>query len=128
MKLPRPRKVVFALTTLSLLIAGNPLWATFPVHAANIEVNLPDQPTDRTPEKYIGSFFDTTLTAMLARLHVTVAPEDKVFIFPDPSLGIGSQIRIYRATVVNLTDAGKSKTIRTWAPTVADFAAIVNDE
>ena len=83
-------------------------------------------PTDRNPEVYQGSFQEQTLPSMLAALGVTVAPEDKVFAFPPPSVGVGSLIEVFRADEVAITDAGKTTTIRTWAKTVADLATEQN--
>jgi uncharacterized protein YabE (DUF348 family) len=79
-------------------------------------------PADRGPEQYTASFLDTNLSAMLQRLQVTTYPEDKVFAFPDPSLGLGSTIMIFRAQAVVINDAGSKKTVRTWSKTVAELA------
>lgn len=75
------------------------------------------------PEEYHGPALTYSLEEMLAKLGVTVAPEDIVSAFPDPRFGIGSQITIYRATPVELTDWGKKKVYRTWQRTVEDFLA-----
>jgi hypothetical protein len=72
-------------------------------------------------EEYAGSPFDTSLEAMLVRNKVTVYPEDIIEAFPAPNLGLGSVIKVYRATPIELTDWGKKKTYRTWAKTVGDF-------
>jgi len=55
---------------------------------------------------------------MLSHLGVTVYPQDRVYAFPDPSLGIGSTIKVYRAQVVTVDDATGSQSFRTWAATV----------
>lgn len=73
-------------------------------------------------EDYSGSFFETSVEGMLSRLGVAVAPEDRVVVFPDPSLGIGSQIRIERAPTVTISDAGTSYQVRTWATSVEQLA------
>lgn len=81
-----------------------------------------DRPQSLLPvESYTGTPFIDTLEAMLEQLGVTVYPEDIVEAFPDPSLGIGSTIRVYRATPVEVVDWGKPKTYRTWQQTVEDF-------
>lgn len=72
-------------------------------------------------EQYIGSPFDLSLDAMLSRAHVTIYPEDIVDAFPAPNLGLGSIIKVYRATPVEVTDWGKKKTYRTWQKTVETF-------
>jgi hypothetical protein len=74
-------------------------------------------------EEYAGSPFDRTLGAMLAHANVTVYPEDIVEAFPAPSLGLGSVVKVYRATPVEVTDWGKKKTYRTWQKTVDGFLA-----
>lgn len=123
MKVSRPTALVLTVAVAAFLggviLRGNPPTKT---HAAAPELTLPGVPTDRQAEQYTGSFLDTSLSAMLVRLGVTVHPEDKVYAFPDPSLGVGSTIFVYRAQVVTLTDAKKVTTVRTWAKTVQDFA------
>lgn len=79
------------------------------------------EPTDRQPEEYFGSFFYRTATEMLQALHVQVYPEDKVYAFPDPSLGIGSRLKVYRAQPVLIKDGEEEYLVRTWAPTIADL-------
>lgn len=79
-------------------------------------------------EEYTGSPFDLSLESMLAHHKVTIYPEDIVEAFPAPNLGLGSVIKIYRATPVELTDWGKKKTYRTWGKTVGDFLAENNME
>ncbi len=83
-------------------------------------VVLPGSPA--STEDYSGSFFETTLEGMLSRLGVVLAPEDRVAVFPDPALGIGSQIRIERAPTVTIVDAGTSYQVRTWATSVDQLA------
>lgn len=80
------------------------------------------QPEPLLPvETYQGRPFLYSVEEMLTDLSVTVAPEDIVKAFPDPSLGLGSVITIYRATPIEVTDWGKKKTYRTWQKTVAGF-------
>lgn len=123
MKVSRAIATVSALAIVTLLggaiLRGEPPATT---HAADLTFTTPGLPTDRQPERYTASFLDTTLSAMLGRLNVVVQPEDKVYAFPDPSLGVGSTILVYRAQVVTLTDANKTRTVRTWATTVQAFA------
>jgi len=54
-------------------------------------------------------------------LNFAIFPEDKVSVFPDPNLGIGSKIEIIRATEVIVSDATKIKTFRTWKNNIKDF-------
>jgi hypothetical protein len=96
--------------------------ATPRVQPAEAAVVLAGVPADRPVEEYTGSFLDLTTTAMFERLGVTIYPEDKVYAFPDPTLGLGSRLEVYRAQVVQLVDGKTTKTVRTWAPTVAAFA------
>lgn len=58
---------------------------------------------------------------MAAGENITIYPEDKVETFPDPSLGLGSKIIIYRATPVLVIDAKKTNTYRTWTTTILDL-------
>jgi len=55
---------------------------------------------------------------MLTALHITVYPEDKVYAFPDPILGLGSTLKVYRAQLVVIMDGTSSQTVRTWVSTV----------
>lgn len=72
-------------------------------------------------EEYIGSPALNTLEAMLLSHNVTINPEDIVEAFPSPQLGLGSVIKVYRATPIEVTDWGKKKTYRTWKTSVSDF-------
>jgi hypothetical protein len=85
----------------------------------------PNAPTDRSPEIYQGSFLYSSTSAMLAALGVTVYPQDKVYAFPDPALGIGSTIQIYRAQPVTILDGAVSTSVRTWGTTVG---AVLNEQ
>lgn len=81
-----------------------------------------DRPTSLLPvEEYYGSPTQLSLEAMLTSLNVTLAPEDVVEAFPAPNLGLGSVIKVYRATPVEVTDWGKPKSYRTWSQTVGQF-------
>lgn len=80
-----------------------------------------NQETSSIVEDYQGSFFETSLEGMLRRLNVTVALEDRVTVFPSPSLGLGSHIKIERAPVVTISDAGEIYQVRTWAKTVDEL-------
>ncbi len=80
-------------------------------------------PTLLLVEEYNGAPFTYSLGEMLKANNVTVYPEDIVEVFPAPELGLGSTIRIYRATPVKVTDWGKEKSYRTWENTVGDFLA-----
>ena len=82
----------------------------------------PSLPADRFPEEYQGSFFYTSAEAMLEALQVKLYPEDRVMAFPDPTLGIGSKVFVYRAQPVLIRDGEDDRLVRTWAPTVADLA------
>jgi resuscitation-promoting factor RpfB len=70
------------------------------------------------PEQYRGDFRHTSVQAMLAALKIMVDPEDRIIAFPDPRLGVGSAITIYRAPEIMVNDYGQAKKIRSWAPTV----------
>jgi len=72
-------------------------------------------------EIYYGKPGIFYLDKMLKLQNVIVYPEDIVQVFPDPSLGIGAKITIYRATPVVVNDAGARKVYRTWAKTVQEF-------
>jgi hypothetical protein len=65
-------------------------------------------------EVYFGSPQFKDLTSMLKDLAVTIYPEDRVFTFPPPDMGLGSRITIVRATPVQLTDAKTLTVYRTW--------------
>ena len=81
------------------------------------------EPTDRTPETYRASLSAHTASQALSQLAVAVAPQDKVYVFPDLSYGMGGTIRVYRAQDVLISDAGTDRIVKSWAHTVADLAA-----
>ena len=116
-------KTVTLCSTLFLLalvgVLGTSRQGSLPVQAAGTTpMTTSQEPTDRPAERYQGSFFDGTSGAQLARLSVATFPEDKVFVFPDPALGLGSEIRVYRAQPVLVKDGKHSKLYRSWATTV----------
>lgn len=59
----------------------------------------------------------------MSDLGITVFTEDKVETFPEPSMGLGSKITVYRATPVEITDAKIIKIYRTWKETVKELLA-----
>ncbi len=61
---------------------------------------------------------ESELTDVFADIGIQVYPEDKVSVLVDPGLGIGTRVRIRRATAVIVNDGGKIKTFRTWKETV----------
>jgi hypothetical protein len=79
--------------------------------------NLPE------PEVYRGSFMYRTSTDMLHALGVAVSPQDRVAAFPEPRLGIGSTITIYRAPEVTIDDAGTTFRVQSWERTPAKILA-----
>ena len=79
-------------------------------------------PSNMAPEVYQGSFQYTHLGDMLRQLNLNLNVADQVTSFPDPSLGIGSQIRVYRAPVITIDDADTTRTVHSWAKTVGQLA------
>lgn len=74
----------------------------------------PNHPT----EIYYGRPDLPTLKEMLADLGVQIFKEDQTEVFPEPALGIGSQIIIERALPIEVTDAKVATTYRTWQTTI----------
>lgn len=72
-------------------------------------------------EVYYGRPQFDNLADMTSDLGIRIYNEDKVKLFPDPSLNLGSQITIQRALPVTVEDAGKVTINRTWATQVKDF-------
>ena len=72
---------------------------------------------------YYGRPLVRSLDLMIEELGVTVFPEDYVVAFPDPILGLGSKITIFRATPITLDDGGHPTTVRTFARTVKELLA-----
>lgn len=94
------------------------------VQAASVSTfTFTNEPTDRSPESYQGSFLYITVDAMLAAQQVRVYPEDKVYAFPEPGLGLGSHIKIYRAQPVLVKDGLAENLVRTWSKTVGEVLA-----
>ncbi|MBI3260756.1 G5 domain-containing protein [Candidatus Berkelbacteria bacterium] len=85
-----------------------------PVFAAEPESLLP-------AETYYGSPVLTDIKAMIADRQIALNPEDEVRYFPDPELGIGSTIKVYRATPIKVIDAAKPTNFRTFKKTVREF-------
>lgn len=72
-------------------------------------------------EVYYGQPGIFSLQDMANNLNIEIYPEDKTKLFPDPTLGIGSEIKIERALPVEVTDAKTTKTYRTWLKTIDDL-------
>ncbi len=61
---------------------------------------------------------ESELADVFSDIGIEVYPEDKVSVLVDPVLGLGTRIKIRRATAVTINDGGKIKTFRTWKETV----------
>ncbi|MBI3495460.1 hypothetical protein HY065_02440, partial [Candidatus Berkelbacteria bacterium] len=57
-----------------------------------------EPPSIMPPETYYGNPILTSVNDILRSRNVTVFPEDEVRAFPDPLLGLGSTVKVYRAT------------------------------
>ncbi|MEI6478248.1 MAG: G5 domain-containing protein [bacterium] len=88
--------------------------------ASSTDLTFAGQPTDRSPEEYQGSFLYTSSADMLSALGVKIYPEDKVYAFPEPGLGLGSHIEVYRAQPVMINDGNSQTLVRSWGATVGD--------
>lgn len=74
-------------------------------------------------ETYVTPMHLYSLGEIYQYLGLIVYPEDKVWAFPDPALGIGSKITIVRAPIMYINDGGNKFVGRTWAETIADYFA-----
>jgi rare lipoprotein A (peptidoglycan hydrolase) len=114
----------------------NPLGGIILVFIVAIWLSLTNQHQNITPmvsgvvdssdpnhpkEVYFGSPTLGSLDDMLSDLGIRIYKEDKVQVFPDPSLHLGSQINIERALPVVVDDAGKVIIYRTWTTQIKDF-------
>lgn len=90
------------------------------VHAEEIEGMI------HQVEYHYGNPLYYDLNSMLSNKSIAIYPEDRLGFFPDPALGIGSQIVIKRANQVAVNDAGIEKTYRTWTNKVGDFLSEKN--
>ena len=79
-----------------------------------VDVSNPNHPI----EAYYGKPQFNNLADMLSDLGIRIYSEDKVKLFPDPSLNLGSQITIERALPVTVDDGGKITINRTWTTQV----------
>jgi len=61
-----------------------------------------------------------TFDEIFDELGITYWPEDKIKVFPDPALGIGTKITIRRATPVVIVNGLKTIKLRTWSNTVSE--------
>lgn len=72
-------------------------------------------------DTYYSNITDQDLSSIYNNLQIKVYEEDKVKVFPDPSLGVGSKITIGRATAVIVNDGGKETILRTWQKNIKDL-------
>lgn len=82
-----------------------------------VDVSDPNHPV----EVYYGRPEFNNLADMTSDLGIRIYNEDKVKLFPDPSLNLGSQITIQRALPITVEDAGKISIARTWSTQIKDF-------
>lgn len=61
-----------------------------------------------------------SLIAAFTQAGVTYFPEDIVQAFPDPALGLGTVVRVERATPITIRDGKKTVQVRTWKKTVGE--------
>lgn len=76
---------------------------------------------DHIVERYVGRPDGRSVSYQLSQLAVALASEDRVEAFPNPQLGLGSSIRITRATEVTVIDGTVSTFYRTWVTTVDEL-------
>lgn len=62
-----------------------------------------------------------SLDDICSYLGITIYKEDKLRVFPDPSLGIGSKIEIKRAPILYIDDGGTKWIGRTWKETIVEY-------
>lgn len=60
---------------------------------------------------------------MILNLSTKIYSEDKVVFFPEPSMGLGSKIFVYRANPITVIDGKRTNVYRTWTTIVEDFLA-----
>ena len=77
-------------------------------------------------EVYFGSDLYKSVNEMLAAQNVILYFEDKVTVFPDPALGMGSLITIQRAAPVKVIDGKNESLYRTWVGNVKELLAEKN--
>lgn len=75
----------------------------------------------KEPEIYIAPPGIFSLSQFLHQKQISLYPEDKIEVFADPLLGIGFQVKIYRANLVTVLDGGQRSFYRTWQKTVGEF-------
>ncbi len=79
-------------------------------------------------ETYFGDPSYNSWQEQLKAQNITIYPEDKVSTFPDASFGLGSIIRIARATPVKILDGNQANSIRTWGQSVSQVLTEQNIE
>lgn len=62
-----------------------------------------------------------TLAAAFTQANIAYYPEDVVQAFPDPAMGLGTVIRVERATPVTVHDGKRTIQVRTWKKTVGEI-------
>ncbi|HLC38960.1 MAG TPA: G5 domain-containing protein [Patescibacteria group bacterium] len=64
---------------------------------------------------------ESRLAEIYDEIGLKIYPEDRVTVLVDPQLGLGTQIRIRRATAIWVNDGGIPKIFRTWKETVGQL-------
>lgn len=123
--------VVFGSTL--FLNQKNEQWMTIKAQAAGIEeeqqvlgaqvTDIADKISSVQAEVYYGPGEIYTLDDMQTILGIEVFEEDIVTAFPNPSLGVGSEIKVYRAQAVLVVDAKAETVYRSWMRTIGEMLA-----
>lgn len=93
------------------------------IENAPVEIQAKDDPQSLLPvETYFGKISDHSVQAIFDSRSIRIVPEDVVKVFPDPSLGIGSKITIFRSTPIKIADANDPpQNYHTWTKTVDEL-------
>ena len=84
------------------------------------DLNIASEPF-RAEESYFAPPTIKTIDDICSYLGITIYKEDKVRIFPDPALGIGTKIEIKRAPILYINDGGTKWIGRTWTETIVEY-------
>ena len=113
-------KRIFAISVLSLATISTGYLNQNHKKGIVLGISTANQTNSPREEVYFGQA-GLDLGQMLLKDNVTVYPEDKISVFPNPTLGLGSRIIIDRAYKIYVSDAGSQNIYRTWQENVGKF-------
>jgi len=122
------RNFFYAVVAISIALSGfyysSGIYATgnnLQAKEAELPYKLIEIKPSGEEEFFSGASASEEIEGIIKDLDVVLYDEDKISVFPDPKIGIGSRIKLERAPKIVVKDGKRTKDYRSWALTVGEF-------